>query len=157
MQSEGDTKGTGVSYPPPLITLAVVGLAYGLDWMLPLPISESGQLLNFGIGVLIFALAIIANAAISFYRAKTHIEPWKPTTSIIYRGVFSISRNPIYLAFCISCIGLGLILNSWWILLSFMPLMGLLYVLVIRLEEAYLTDKFGDKYVQYQQRVRRWL
>ena len=157
MQSEVDTKGAGVKFPPPLITLAVIALAYGLDRLLPLPIGQSDYLFYIGIAVLTLSFAIIAIAAISFVAAKTHIEPWKPTSAIISHGLFSISRNPIYLALCVSCIGMGLILNSWWVVLSFLPLMWLLYTLVIRLEEAYLLHKFGDEYLQYQQRVRRWL
>ena len=157
MESDNDSKGPGVRIPPPIIAFSVIGLAYGLEQLLPLPITESSQILYFGILVLSISIIIIAIAAFSFYRAKTHIEPWKPTTSIISQGIFSLSRNPIYLAFCLSCPGFGLIFNSWWLVLSCIPLMGLLYFLVIRLEEAYLSHKFGEEYLQYMRRVRRWL
>jgi len=157
MEPDADRKGPAVKFPPPLITLAVILSAYGFHRLLPLSISESSKLLPTGVSIITLALVIIIVAAISFLRAKTHLEPWKPTSAIVSTGIFSWSRNPIYLGFCLSCIGIGLVLNSWWIVLSFIPLGWLLLILVIRREERYLQQKFGDEYRAYQQRVRRWL
>lgn len=157
MQSETDSKGAAVKIPPPLIAALVILSAYGLHWLLPLPISTSSLLKPIGYCIVAIALLIIIIAALGFFRAKTHIEPWKPTTSIISNGIYAHSRNPIYLGFCIACVGIGLILNSYWVILSFIPLAGLLYYLVIRLEEKYLQNKFGEEYLTYRQTVRRWL
>ena len=125
--------------------------------LIPLPVSQSIELDIPGYLLVAVGSGIILLAASSFYRFKTHIEPWKPTSRIISSGIFSFSRNPIYLGFCIATPGVGLVLNSWWIILSVIPLAALLYLLVIRLEESYLLRKFGDEYAHYQQRVRRWL
>jgi protein-S-isoprenylcysteine O-methyltransferase Ste14 len=105
------------------------------------------------------ALLIIGITAWSFRRVKTHIEPWKPTTTIITTGFFAISRNPIYLAFCVAGIGIGIgmILHSWWVVFSCIPAAMLVYYFVIKREEAYLERKFGEAYLQYKARVRRWL
>jgi protein-S-isoprenylcysteine O-methyltransferase Ste14 len=156
MQPEADRKGPAVKFPPPLITLVVILSAYGLQRLVPMDISESSILMPPGIAMIVAALIIIAISAISFIRAKTHLEPWKPTSAIVSSGIFSLSRNPIYVGLCISCIGVGLVLNSWWIVFSFIPLAWLLFVLVIRREEDYLQGKFGEEYLSYQQRVRRW-
>ena len=156
MQPEADRKGPAVKYPPPLITLAVILSAYGLQRLVPLSIAESSKLIPTGIALVVLALIIIAVSAISFIRAKTHLEPWKPTSTIVSSGIFSLSRNPIYVGLCISCVGIGLVLNSWWMVFSFIPLAALLFVLVIRREEAYLESKFGEEYLAYKQRVRRW-
>jgi protein-S-isoprenylcysteine O-methyltransferase Ste14 len=72
-------------------------------------------------------------------------------------GIFSISRNPIYVALCFANIGIGLILNSWWVLVSFIPAAILVYLITIKSEESYLERKFGDEYLAYKSRVRRWL
>ena len=155
MQTEADSKGPAVKFPPPLITLAVILSAYGLQWLFPLSIGQVPALMPMGIGLIVGALMIIIIAAISFIRAKTHLEPWKPTSTIVSSGIFSLSRNPIYVGFCLICIGIGLVLNSWWVVFSFLPLPWLLYVLVIRREEDYLEGKFGEGYLEYQRRVRR--
>lgn len=156
-ERELDSKGAAVKFPPPLITAAIILSGYGLNLLKPLPITASIYLLAIGCAVIIFALGIIAIAAISFFKARTHIEPWKPTSAIISSGIFRISRNPIYVGLCLSTVGAGLILNSWWVVLAVIPLIWLLYFLVIRLEEDYLRRKFGQEYEDYQQRVRRWL
>ena len=128
-----------------------------MDQIYPLAVSRSIQLDIFGYLFIAIGLGIILTAAWSFFRFKTHIEPWKPTSKIISSGIFKYSRNPIYTGFCIATPGVGLVLNSWWIIFSVLPLATLLYYLVIRLEESYLLSKFGDKYADYQKRVRRWL
>ena len=107
--------------------------------------------------MVLIALVVIILAIRTFRRAKTSVEPWRPTSTIITSGVFSVSRNPIYLAFCWAVIGIGLILNSWWVLLGFIPASGLITVFVIKREEAYLEAKFADEYLRYKSRVRRWL
>lgn len=50
-----------------------------------------------------------------------------------------------------------LLANIWWPLFMLPIAMLQLYMLVIRREEAYLTRAFGDRYLDYQRRVRRWL
>jgi len=156
VQTEVDRKGPAVKFPPPLITLVVILSAYGLQQLMPLNIAQSAGLMPTGFAIIGLALIIIAISAVSFIRAKTHLEPWKPTSTIVSSGIFTLSRNPIYVGLCISCIGIGLVLNSWWVVLSFAPLAWLLLVLVIRREEAYLARKFGDDYLAYKKRVRRW-
>ena len=143
--------------PPPLILVAVIACGYGMDQIYTLTVSQSVRLGIAGYLLIVIAFSIILIAAWSFYRFKTHIEPWKPTSKVISSGIFRYSRNPIYTGFIIATAGIGLVLNSWWIILSVLPLAALLYLLVIRLEESYLLRKFGDEYANYQKRVRRWL
>lgn len=157
LEQKPDSKGAAVKVPPPLILVTVIACAYGMHQIIPLAASQSIRLATAGYLLIALASGIILTAAWSFYRFKTHIEPWKPTSKIISTGIFSHSRNPIYLGFCVATPGVGLVLNSWWIILSVVPLAALLYLLVIRLEESYLLRKFGDKYANYHQRVRRWL
>ena len=96
-------------------------------------------------------------ALVQFKRARTHVEPWHPTTTIIQHGLYARSRNPIYLAFCIATVGLALLFDSGWILVGLPLQVLLLHALVIRREEAYLERKFGDAYREYRRRVRRWI
>ena len=48
-------------------------------------------------------------------------------------------------------------MNSMWPLALLPIVLGLLFLLVIRREEAYLADAFGEQYASYRERVRRWL
>ena len=155
--TQEDKRGPGVRIPPPVLALAVLGAAWGADRILPMPIAAGGLLLWIGVAIVALALLLALAALIQFFAAKTHVEPWRPTSVIISGGVFRFSRNPIYLAFCVTALGAGLALNSWWIIAS-MPLLGyLLHHFAIRREEAYLERKFGEQYLAYKRRVRRWL
>ncbi len=152
-----DKRGPGLKFPPPLLLLVAVGCAWLANLLKPLPIVAGDALLVSGIAVIAIALLIALIALVHFFEAKTHVEPWHPTTSIIRKGVYRFSRNPIYLSFCIAAVGTGLVLNSWWVVASVTVLKPLLERLVISREEAYLEKKFGDHYLEYKRQVRRWL
>jgi protein-S-isoprenylcysteine O-methyltransferase Ste14 len=152
-----DRRGPGLKFPPPLLVLAIVGCAYLIDWIVPLPIVNGDLLWLTGAAIIVGALVLAGITLLHFLEAKTHVEPWQPTTTVIQKGIFRFSRNPIYLAFCIATLGCGLLLDSWWVLLSSLLTVCLLQCLVIRREERYLENKFGEEYLAYKRRVRRWL
>jgi protein-S-isoprenylcysteine O-methyltransferase Ste14 len=120
-----------------------------------LDIPESIEI--FGYLLVLFGITIAILVATSFRRAGTAIEPWKPTTSIVTTGFYGWSRNPIYAGFCLINIGIGIASNSIWIFVSFIPAAFLLYHVAIAKEEAYLAEKFGEEYLTYKNKVRRWV
>ncbi|MDH3636617.1 MAG: isoprenylcysteine carboxylmethyltransferase family protein [Gammaproteobacteria bacterium] len=152
-----DRRGPGLKFPPPLLVIGIIGLGYLVDWIVPLPISTWDLLWLTGIALIVLSIILALIALFHFLEAKTHVEPWHPTTTIIDKGLFRYSRNPIYLAFCSTTVGSGLALNSWWIVMGVLPLVYLLQKLVIKREETYLETKFGKVYLDYKSRVRRWL
>lgn len=152
-----DKKGATVRFPPPLIFIFTMAVAYGIHQLWPLSISKHPVLHYTGLILILLGITLMMMTGYLFFRAKTHIEPWKPTTTVITTGVFAWSRNPIYLAFCIATVGIGLYLNSLWITGSVIIAAILVYHIAIKKEEAYLAEKFGAKYLEYKNRVRRWL
>jgi len=54
-------------------------------------------------------------------------------------------------------VGLTLSINSLWLLLLLIPMLAILRWGIIAREERYLETKFGDVYLAYKTRVRRWL
>ncbi len=157
MNFDNDKRGPAVKTPPPLIFLTLLLFAYGIEQYLPLNMGQSPLLNIVSIGAIVIGLGTIIHVGIMFWQAKTCIEPWKPTSTIITGGLYAYSRNPIYTGLCFVQIGLGLYLNSLWVVLSFLPAATLINYLVIHKEEHYLEQKFGDEYLDYKQRVRRWL
>ena len=157
MQSANDRKGAAVKFPPPLIFLGFILVSAIIDYFYPLSFDTAMPSKMLGYGVIIVALLIVFIASRSFKKVKTNIEPWKPTSKIVSEGVFAYSRNPIYLAFALVPIGLGIILGSVWILLSFIPAVICTYFVAIKKEEQYLEQKFGSEYLDYKTKGRRWL
>ena len=95
---------------------------------------------------------------VNFYKKKeTEIEPTKTTSKIITSGLYKYSRNPVYLILCAVPIGIGLIFQTYWAMLSFIPSLIIVYFTAIKKEEKYLEKKFGKEYLDYKKKVRRWL
>jgi len=154
--TDEDKRGPGVRVPPPLLALSAIGAGWVVDLVLPMPIADGSGLRWTGFAIIALAFLLALASLVQFLAAKTHVEPWRPTRAIIRGGMFRFSRNPIYLAFCIAAIGAGLALNSWWVIAAVPLLVYLLSVLVIRREETYLEGKFGERYLAYKRKVRRW-
>ncbi|WP_126455807.1 methyltransferase family protein [Sulfuriflexus mobilis] len=152
-----DKNGASVKLPPPVVFILFILIAYGIHYyFLAVEISSMSFLFYIGSFFVTLGLTTLLVATVSFKRAQTNIKPWKPTTKIISTGIFSYSRNPIYLAFCIVTIGIGLIVNNLWITLSFIPSISVIYFTAIKKEESYLEKKFGQDYLAYKEKVRRW-
>ncbi len=149
-----------VRFPPPLIPLATILLGGLLDRALPIDLGfELPAPIRYGVGGLVVTVALtLAGWAIAHFRRSGQNEkPWTPTTAIVGAGPYRFTRNPMYLAMVLLCIGAAILLSNWWIL-ALTPLCALaLQWFAIRPEEAYLESKFGEGYRAYKRRVRRWL
>jgi len=156
MPIDDDKSGASVKFPPPIVFLVFMLLAYGFHYLRPMVIGDIPNLLTIGAFVTILGFVIIFIATHSFKLAQTNIEPWKPTVRIISSGIFAYSRNPIYVAFCIITLGIGLILNSFWVTFSLIPSIVVIFFIAIKKEELYLESKFGQEYLSYKENVRRW-
>jgi len=155
MKSENDNP--NVIAPPPLIFLS--GLLVGglITWFFPSEFLPKSLAVVLGIALAVVGLTIIVTTILQMRRAKTNVEPWKPTTAILDDGLYGISRNPIYLAMILIYLGVTFLFNSIWFL-PFLPLVLLIvYWGVILREEKYLEEKFGEEYLNYKNRVRRWI
>ena len=155
MQIEQDS--ARVRFPPPLILLSFVLLGAGLNWIYPMPFVPDALRWIVGGFLILMGIAIILYCARLFKKKGTNIEPWKKTSRIITSGVYRSSRNPIYLSFVIIGIGIAFAVNSIWILAVMIPLIFIISQFVIAKEERYLETKFGEEYLSYKNKVRRWL
>lgn len=147
----------GVPLPPPLIYvfgLAAGGLAELVrstsapPWSITVPVIVLG----------IVAWLVLDGASfVRFKQAGTPVIPFAPSTALVVDGPYRFTRNPIYLGFAALYVALALGLGIMWSLL-FLPVV-LLAVdrLIIAREEPYLERRFGHDYVEYKQRVRRWI
>ncbi len=96
-------------------------------------------------------------AVVTMRRAGGSIPTSEPTEAIVVRGPYAWSRNPIYLSMVALQLGVGIWANSLWFLGLAIASAGLLWWGVISREETYLEAKFGDAYIGYKGRVRRWI
>ena len=149
----------GVLAPPPLIYLGGFAAGLLLDWLLDLRPLQPGVSIRIS-GALAsgFAGAILISLGLFRFHSKgTAPEPWKPTTSLEVGGIYRFTRNPMYLGMALAYAGLAIGFDGP-IALALLPLVLItIQTQVIAREERYLEAKFGDDYVRYKVKVRRWL
>jgi len=144
---------SGVRIFPPAIHLVAIAIGFLLQWAVPIRISG---LRIPGFVLLAIALGLIVWTAILMSRAGTTPNPTRPTTALLIGGPFRFTRNPMYLAWELIVIGVGLAANAPWVMVMAVPAALLTRRLVIDKEERYLESKFGTEYLNYKSRVRRW-
>ena len=92
-----------------------------------------------------------------FRAADTPVPTREPTRAVISKGPYRFSRNPIYLSFAILQLGIAVWTGSAWFLVVLVLTMLVITTGVIVREERYLERKFGETYLAYKRKVRRWL
>lgn len=146
----------GLPVKPPIIFVITLAIGVGIHWLWPQPARPNGWAIV-GIALTVLAVALVEWAAYVFRKADTNVLPWKPTRVIVDRGPYAVTRNPIYVGFALLQVGLGLWTNRLAVVLMVIPAIIATNMLVIAREERYLEGKFGAVYLDYKQRVRRWL
>lgn len=147
----------GVIAPPPLIYAVTLGVGLLLQRLRPATIfpASVARLLS---RVLIPTSLVLGVSAIrTMRRAGTSPNPGTATTAIVSQGPYRFSRNPIYLAFTLLYIGITAVRNARWPVLLLPGVLLTMQRGVIKREERYLEQRFGEPYLTYKQRVRRWL
>ena len=146
---------------PPAIPLLTILLGVGLHRVWPIHLGfQIPSPARYWIGGLIVlaAIQLLGYWSVRIMRRSGQSEnPWKPTFEILDRGPFRMTRNPMYLQMLLVCVGVAMILWNAWILVLTPLCAWVLYRFAILPEEAYLERKFGDIYLAYKHRVRRWL
>lgn len=140
-----------VHVPPPLIYsgLLVVGL-----WIESARAPATVQVLAMATGL--GGLALIALALGLFRTRKTRPEPWQPATALVADGIYSRTRNPMYLGMAVLSLSIALFFSSIAAAILTLVAMVIIDLAVIRREEAYLIRRFGGEYAAYRTAVRRW-
>lgn len=151
----------GVLAPPPLLFVGFLVLGLALDWLLPgrlWPIELSWPV-RWAVGLLpiLAGIALAIAAERSFKAVGTDVRPWRPSTALASAGPYRFTRNPMYLGLLLVLLGAALGTDGPWLLLQLVPLALVLHHGVVRREEAYLEEKFGEPYRQFKGAVRRWL
>ncbi|PJA31684.1 MAG: isoprenylcysteine carboxyl methyltransferase [Zetaproteobacteria bacterium CG_4_9_14_3_um_filter_53_7] len=145
--------------PPPVVALLCAAAIWGLSELLPA--HNIGVEIRHGISYVLLAMAITVDlwALVSFMRVKTTIDPRYPhkTSVIVSSGIYRYTRNPMYL-------GLVLILSALSIWLGakfglFIVAGFIMYINTFQIipEEEHLEKQFGDVYIRYKEKVRRWI
>lgn len=108
---------------------------------------------------LLFGAVMGLLGVFSFLKKKTTVDPINPekASSMVDTGVYNISRNPMYLALALGLIAFSVYLKSLWSLLVVLLFMIYMTRFQIFPEERAMIKLFGEQYLDYMDRVRRWI
>ncbi len=152
-----DQDKAGVVAPPPVIYLGA--LVFGLLLSRRFPIAFLPRRISHILGwpLLSGGLLFIGWFEWAMHHAGTPANPYKPVSHIATEGPFRYTRNPAYLAMTMIYTGIAALTNALWAILLLPVVLLVIQRGVIEREERYLERKFGEEYLRYKARVRRWI
>ena len=145
--------------PPPVYALMIGFLMWLLNHNFPIYHLIDAPWNKIGIAIILIAASSDAWSIFLFLKKHTTANPMKPenTTGLVTKGLYKITRNPMYVGLLTMLTGYAIWLGS----LSPFLVLPLFYFLItemqIKPEEQILEKKFGQEYLNYKNSVRRWL
>lgn len=150
-------RATGVILPPPVIYLLFLAAAWLLESVLPIALPRNLWTHYLGWGLIDAGVLLMLWAGLLMLWRRTTVNPYGKPAKLLEEGPFGFSRNPIYLADSLIYCGIALLWGTLWPWLLLPALVFTMQRGVIVHEERLLTQLFGDDYLAYCGRVRRWL
>jgi protein-S-isoprenylcysteine O-methyltransferase Ste14 len=144
-------------FRPPVILFCSVLLGVALRLAMPRSFVPASLAVPVGVVLVLASITLFIAAVRSFRAAGTPIPGDQPTTTIVHRGPYRFSRNPIYLSFYGLQLGLAFWTNNLWQLVMLVGTIALIALVVVPREERYLEARFPETYLPYKAAVRRWL
>jgi len=145
---------------PPLLVTVMFGV---ISWLLSIytlsvnwfaSIQLAVSLLFFVIG----SLFLLSSLSL-FRKNNTTVNPFEPKAAsvLVTTGVYSISRNPMYVSMLLFLLSWGFYLSNYFSILVNIGFIFYINFFQIVPEEKVLTEQFGKQYKEYRQKVRRWV
>lgn len=144
---------------PPVLWFGLMGFAWLAQQLLPFGWpgvdDTAARLIGWGMGaggIFLFAWALWTLRA-----ANTTVLPDKGADVLVTSGPFRRLRNPIYLAQVLVMLGLAEITkNPWFVAMAFVHAIAITQLAIIP-EERHLEARFGEDYLTYKAKSRRWI
>lgn len=140
----------GVPFLAAIALQLAAPLSFPRGFLTPLIIPAGAALIALGA-----ALVVLARRELARHGQPT--DPGLPTSQLVTTGVFSISRNPLYLGGVCILAGIALAANLPWVLALLLPALVVCHYVLILPEEKYLAARFGEEYRTYAAAVHRWI
>ena len=142
---------------PPAYLLTSLLLMFVLDRYFPVKNIVTSTFNYSGIFIGLCGITLTANGALSFKRAGTAIKPFETSTILVTDKLYRFTRNPMYLGMVLILIGMAIYLGSLTPYLVVPVFFLIMQECFIKHEEPFLENIFGEEYLDYKTRVRRWI
>ena len=105
---------------------------------------------------MLFGLSIFCLALISFGNSWRVGVDKQNSGKLVTNGIFSISRNPVFVFMDIYFLGVWLIYSNIFFLIALILVITGIHFQILQ-EEKFLLKQYGKEYKDYQRKVRRYL
>ena len=143
--------------PPPILALIMIAIIYLSSFIV--------ETFTFSFQTVLSVLVVVVGLGSAlpsfrlFAKNKTTISPFTPseTTALVTAGMYRYLRNPMYLGLVLLNIAATIFFGTWFGIIIAATFIFLLNLLQIIPEEEALQDIFGEEYIEYKKKVRRWI
>jgi len=142
---------------PLLIMVVLLGLCWSFSWFFPLPYSLGFYGKVTGLLAISAGILLLSIAAGLFIARKTTVMPTRAPNKLVTEGIYSVTRNPMYLGMLLILSGFPLMIDA--IIGLICPLIFFLIMdrIMIPREEQVVEGVFGKDYLEYKSKTRRWI
>jgi protein-S-isoprenylcysteine O-methyltransferase Ste14 len=142
---------------PPMYLFATLVLMWLLQRFLPIYQYVQAPLAYAGITVLLLGIIMTAICAGVFLKVDTGLEPFDEAKVLVTSGFFRFTRNPMYIGMFMMLLGVAFLFGK---VSALFPIP--VFFLIIRNqfvlgEERFCEAAFGQQYLDYKSKVRRWI
>ncbi len=137
--------------------LLVLAVIFGSHHIMPIKMLIEPPLNRLGLPLILVGVLLDVWAASLFREKETSFKLRGGDAFLITDGPFGFSRNPIYLGILAALLGLAIFLGSLTAFLYPALFFILFQFVFIPMEERKMEETFGDEYLEYERKVRRWL
>ncbi len=141
--------------PPVFVLLSIILIVLSYFLLpqynyLPIPYNFAGIAVSFA------GFVLMGKSRDLFKKHQTTLAITK-SSSLIQEGVFSKSRNPMYIGMFLLLLGIAICFcNLFSLMVPFTFIILMHFVFVLK-EEKLMLGEFGQNYTDYCERVRRWV
>lgn len=148
-----------IRIPPPLYFFVCLGFGLLLEYLFPIHLVTLSLIPRVIVGCIFMLISgyFALSAFVVLIKNKTPFDTAKSTAKIVTDGSFRFSRNPLYLSLLLLLFGIAVLIFSFWLFIT-IPILYILFLFnAVKPEESYLSQKFGEEYLDYSAKVRRWI
>jgi protein-S-isoprenylcysteine O-methyltransferase Ste14 len=144
---------------PPILLVGVIAGAVLLGYVEPLPWPglDDTAARSIGRGIGVAGIALLVWAVLTLRQAGTTVLPGAVATQLVTTGPYWRFRNPIYLADAMILLGAAELTKNVWLVAAAALFALLVTPLAILPEERHLEQRFGQAYLDYKAKSRRWI
>ena len=143
--------------PPPIVTfICGITIYYSKSFFNDFLSYSNNRISLF---LLILGLFVFISAVRSFRKQKTTVNPLAPkqASSLVVSGIFKYSRNPMYLGMLIVLLSISFKFNLIGGIITSLFFFVFITKFQIIPEEVAMNELFGDQFIDYTKKTRRWV